>query len=226
MERKFALPLALAAAIHVGLLFGIPNSTTATTTRAGDKPPVAPPAPDSDPMEVILAPPGDEALPSAAANDHPPPPVTPERPPTPSADPFVIVVPERPVRNPDRVATDLTNVNFGPESRDGQKVDGGRVGNILTPDLLDNPPRTRLQVPPQYPPDKRRTGEEGDVVVEFTVDEAGAVVGPRVVRSTDRAFDEPTLRALARWRFEPGTRDGRVVRFRMAVPIVFKLDRE
>jgi protein TonB len=44
------------------------------------------------------------------------------------------------------------------------------------------------------------------------------------VRSSSHAFEEPTLRAIAKWRFEPGRRGGQIVRFRMQVPVVFKLD--
>jgi protein TonB len=44
------------------------------------------------------------------------------------------------------------------------------------------------------------------------------------VRSSDRIFEEAALRAVARWKFEPGRRDGRIVRFKMSVPIVFRLD--
>ena len=47
---------------------------------------------------------------------------------------------------------------------------------------------------------------------------------PRVVSSSDRVFEENALRAVAKWQFEPGRRNGQVVRFRMSVPIVFKLN--
>jgi protein TonB len=43
------------------------------------------------------------------------------------------------------------------------------------------------------------------------------------VRSSAQVFDEPTLRAVARWKFEPGRKDGRAVRFRMSVPVVFNV---
>jgi protein TonB len=37
-------------------------------------------------------------------------------------------------------------------------------------------------------------------------------------------FEEPTLRAVAKWQFEPGRRDGRIVKFRMTVPVLFNLN--
>jgi protein TonB len=63
-------------------------------------------------------------------------------------------------------------------------------------------------------------------VVEFGVDEGGRVYDPRVVRSSDALFDEPTLEAVRQWRFEPGRRNGRIVRFRMMLPVEFHLDQE
>jgi protein TonB len=61
-------------------------------------------------------------------------------------------------------------------------------------------------------------------MVEFVVDEAGHVLDPHVLRSSNPLFEAPTLRAVAKWRFEPGRKDGRVVRFRMAVPVEFAVN--
>ena len=55
----------------------------------------------------------------------------------------------------------------------------------------------------------------------YVVDEAGHVLDPHVVRSSEPIFEAPTLRAVAKWRFEPGQVHGRPVRFRMAVPVAF-----
>ncbi|MEO5961553.1 MAG: energy transducer TonB, partial [Opitutaceae bacterium] len=63
----------------------------------------------------------------------------------------------------------------------------------------------------------------GEVLVNFMVDEAGRVSEARVVRSSDSVFEEPTLRAVSKWRFEPGRVHGDLVRFRMSVPVVFSL---
>lgn len=88
---------------------------------------------------------------------------------------------------------------------------------------LDNPPRATVQTPPAYPPNARASGLAGEVWVEFAVDEAGHVLRTRVVRSSDPMFDEPTLRAVAKWRFEPGRKNGRPVAFRMVVPVNYHL---
>ena len=97
-------------------------------------------------------------------------------------------------------------------------------GPIVSGDLLDNPPRTRFQASPLYPFQAKREGTSGEVLVDFMVDEQGRVVEPRVVKSSHPMFDEPTLRAVAKWQFEPGRRDGRIVKFRMTVPVLFNLN--
>jgi len=92
--------------------------------------------------------------------------------------------------------------------------------------LLDQPPRARVQLAPEYPPDLRYRHMEGEVLVEFVVDESGNVHQPVALRATDPKFEEAALRAVARWRFEPGYYHNRKVRFRMSVPIVFSLSSE
>lgn len=60
-------------------------------------------------------------------------------------------------------------------------------------------------------------------MVEFNVDTKGRVVSARVRQSTDRAFEDLTLRAVLNWSFEPGRKHGRAVPFRMEIPVNFKL---
>jgi protein TonB len=57
---------------------------------------------------------------------------------------------------------------------------------------------------------------EGNVVIEITIDEAGAIVSKAVVKSMGPAIDGKVLAALESWRFHPATRDG--------VPIPSKQD--
>lgn len=57
---------------------------------------------------------------------------------------------------------------------------------------------------------------EGNVVVEITIDESGAIVRKAVMQSMGPAVDGKVLAALENWRFHPATRDG--------VPIPSKQD--
>jgi outer membrane biosynthesis protein TonB len=49
-------------------------------------------------------------------------------------------------------------------------------------------------------------------------------MNPYVISRTDPLFEEAALRAVGHWRFAPGRHHGRVVRFKMAVPIVFRMN--
>ncbi len=145
----------------------------------------------------------------------------------PTADEFIATeravfeLPPREPRSP--VKIDGTRIVPG-ERGDPMGAENWDGVPVLTAGVLDKTPRTKVRVAPMYPNEARGTGLTGEVVVEFVVDEAGRVLRPRVVRSTDARFEAPTLRAVEKWRFEPGTRQGVPVRFRMAVPVVFSLE--
>jgi protein TonB len=154
---------------------------------------------------------------------------TPEAPQPPrGAEPLLIDLGDRPTMTPPPLASvavhDVTQIldsSIGQLGGEGKN----RWGNgVVSSVLLDSAPHTRFQATPVYPFEAKRGGVRGEVVVEFLVDERGRVVEPRVVSSTDRIFEEATLRAVAKWQFEPGRRDGRIVRFRMAAPVVFNLN--
>lgn len=68
------------------------------------------------------------------------------------------------------------------------------------------PPELRpISTPaPRYPPDALRSGQAGEVLVEFTVNPDGSVSNARVVRADPpRVFDREAVSAVRRWRFEP-----------------------
>jgi outer membrane biosynthesis protein TonB len=44
------------------------------------------------------------------------------------------------------------------------------------------------------------------------------------LRASHPGFIESVLQAVARWKFEPGRIAGRIVRFRMSVPLVFAIE--
>ncbi len=113
---------------------------------------------------------------------------------------------------------------------------GGRIGGVgaaMAPVAefdaaamvgeLDDKPRAVFQSTPTYPPDLYRRKVEGSVELVFRVDTSGKVQEPKVVRSTDPAFERPALEAVRMWRFEPGRRAGEKVAFKMKVPILFRV---
>ena len=102
----------------------------------------------------------------------------------------------------------------------------GREGGIFDPRVLDRTPVARFQARPEYPFEMKRTGSAGEVLVEFVVAADGSVRDARAVRSSQREFEDAAVRAVSKWTFRPGQKDGRNVPTRMQVPIVFSLNDE
>jgi periplasmic protein TonB len=86
---------------------------------------------------------------------------------------------------------------------------------------LDQKPRPVYQQQPAVNAQMRKR-MPATVYLLFTVDEGGRVAEPIVHSSTDSAFDAPALAAIKQWKFEPGKRSGKPVRYRMRQPITFK----
>lgn len=221
MDRHFLVPATIAAALHAGLLFGI-RPAAAELPKVALKPktivtPFVMPPDSPPPLEEIeqAAAPRDGG-PARPAIDEPPPMDRPS--------PFVVPV-DRSRINIAHLHVDRIPMTPGVPGAQGDRPDFDGE-KILGRGDLDNTPRARVTAAPAYPFEARRNGLAGEVVVEFVVDEAGNVHAPMVARSSDRVFEEAALRAVARWKFEPGKRDGRAVRFRMALPIQFTLNGE
>jgi protein TonB len=85
---------------------------------------------------------------------------------------------------------------------------------------LDQKPRIIYQPSPILNL-KIRKKAPGTVYIIFVVDQKGRVENPVVQKSTDPVFEKPALVAVKQWKFEPGKRNGKAVRFRMRVPITF-----
>lgn len=222
MKRTLLFPSAVALGVHALLLFGF------RSPDAGVTPPPAPRPDDFIVVQPPVNPPPEErpvaddeaaARASRAARSVPTQPeiVQPRRP----GEISIPMPPTPPPRVDGRPVDRIPPVWSAEGDNNGPRVTGGP---LISADFLDSPPRTRYQVAPQYPYGARQSGLKGEVLVAFVVDERGVVYNARVVRSTAREFEEPTLRAVEKWRFQPGKKDGRPVRFRMAVPVVFNVD--
>lgn len=224
MNRRFTLPLVATCSAHALLLFGFST-------------PVKPPHPSSvdpttPPFTITLPPPEIEKPDDLESTDKPAGGKT--APPRPAAEdkPVERISPGEMIQeitDTRRVKVETKIISPGPVSENGDPNakdfgPGDSRGIVFSPLNLDNTPRTRVQTPPTYPHALKASGVSGEVWVEFVVDESGRVLNPTVVRSTHSEFDAPTIAAVSRWRFEPGTRNMKPVRFRMVVPVRFNLN--
>lgn len=221
MKKRFMIPAAVAMALHAILLFGFRTARPGLIRQSPLDPPATPPPFDAVQIEL----PSDRDNPAAPAPQGEINAARPDLPPLPVRDPIAEIPMPSPLPSPRPIHT-TNRLSIDPIGDPAGAIDGigpGGPGPISST-WLDNPPRTRSQLAPVYPYEAQIAGRKGDVMVEFVVDETGHVLNPCVVRSNDPVFEEPTLRAVAKWRFEPGRKGGRVVRFRMAVPVEFSVN--
>lgn len=85
---------------------------------------------------------------------------------------------------------------------------------------LDQKPRVIFQPGPTITNELRKRAP-GSVQIIFIVDEQGRTTSHIVQNSSDPIFERAALDAVRKWKFEPGKRNGKPVRFRMRVPITF-----
>lgn len=80
-----------------------------------------------------------------------------------------------------------------------------------------------LQAKAKYPEMARKAGIEGQVIVQFIVNEQGRVEDPRVIRGIGAGCDKEALRVVKQAQFVPGRQRGKPVRVQYSIPIIFKL---
>jgi protein TonB len=76
----------------------------------------------------------------------------------------------------------------------------------------------------KYPPQARRLGVEGKVLVQFVVDKNGNISDVKVLKGIGAGCDEEAVRVMQKapaW--TPGKQRGKAVKQRCIVPLNFKL---
>ena len=89
---------------------------------------------------------------------------------------------------------------------------------------IDAPPRQLKPIRPDYPKEARQRGEEGDVVLELSIDERGRVAAAAVALSSGHPeLDAAALRAAKKARFVPAKSGSRPVAADARLTIEFRL---
>jgi protein TonB len=214
----------LSMAIHAGVIFAAVKATTGAaetlkellqdTTMVFLKPPEPPPPPENVPPP-----------PNAIVTANPPP------------MGFQTVVP------PDQIPKEIPPVNLSErfDARDfsGRGVEGGIatgiVGGTGPVDLKGetfleaevDDPVAPINIPkPRYPPVMQSAGIAGRVEVQYVVDTTGHAEPPswKVLRSTNRAFEEPAREAIMKAVFKPARIRGTAVRQLVQQAISFNIN--
>lgn len=97
------------------------------------------------------------------------------------------------------------------------------AGKVYDMSALDVMPKPTKQLPPKYPESIRSLGLGGEAMLDFVVDENGAVQDGRVISATHVELGEAALAAARQWAFKPGQKQGKPVATKVRVPIVFKM---
>jgi protein TonB len=213
MNRDLIIGLVVSLALHATVLLGFNRKGAAPVQKVETKDAIIqmelPPLEEEKeekveeleeaPQETIMAPPSLVDMPTVVPVDAFTQPIAPPPPPglTPSKGAITI-----PVTKP--------GANFG-----------RGISNLFNVGDLDNPPVARVRQAPSYPYDMRRAGINGTVVVEFIINTEGDVIQTQVVRSSHREFEQPALQAVAKWKFKPGRKGGRVVNVRASQLLEF-----
>lgn len=93
-------------------------------------------------------------------------------------------------------------------------------GDMLSSGQLDTKPTPTNRVSPKLSSDLRKR-VKGKVDVLIIVGKDGSVSKAEVLESPDPAVNSLCVEAAREWRFQPGTRDGKPVSFKLKLPFRF-----
>lgn len=217
-RRERALALAAVVAAHVAAGWGLLQVET-VRTAVGEAAPIfvefltatPPPAP-------VLPPPPPPPAPRPPLRTPPPPApvITAPAPPEPVPAPFVAPPPpEEPAPLPEPA------VAFTPPAPPAPAAPPAPQPKTVSASAVQylTPPRV------SYPPQSRRLGEKGRVVLLVLVDEQGRPVQARVQTSSGfQRLDDAAVNAMRGARFRPYTENGVPQAVWVPAPIVFNLE--
>ena len=100
---------------------------------------------------------------------------------------------------------------------------GKGIANLFDINNLDQRPTPRVQPQPAYPYEMSRAGISGSATVRFIIDENGVVIHTRIIRSSHRNFEVPTLQAVRKWTFKAARKGGKAVKVSATNTLEFAL---
>jgi TonB family protein len=86
-----------------------------------------------------------------------------------------------------------------------------------------SPPALLSKVEPEYSEEARKAKYQGTVLLSVEVDASGRAQNIRVLHSLGLGLDEKAMEAVKKWRFRPGTKDGKPVTVAAQIEVNFRL---
>jgi periplasmic protein TonB len=106
---------------------------------------------------------------------------------------------------------------YGPGSGGGFGGAAYRIGGGVSA------PVPIYQPEPEYSEEARKAKLQGTVLLALIVDETGKPVAIRVTKPLGLGLDQMAIQAVEKWRFKPGTKDGKPVPVIASVEVNFRL---
>ena len=212
----------IALALHAGALYFILSAKPAVPALKPLEMAAAPrpsPSPSAPPRREVARPPRPIPAPPHKVPTPPRPLDTPPLETTASSEPAPASAPVVAEPPPAAARSGLSSgVSQGSPATGASGGGGDSVGARFDADYLKNPA-------PPYPPQSRRIGEEGKVILRvFVTTEGGAQQVEIKTSSGSDRLDESAQRTVRRWKFIPARSGGIAVESWVLVPIVFKLE--
>jgi len=106
----------------------------------------------------------------------------------------------------------------------GPGKDGGTGGKVYKPGVAGVTQPIAISKPePEYAEEARKTKQQGEVLIQFIVDEAGHPRDLHILRGLGLGLDEKAMEAVAKWIFKPGMKDGKPVPVTATAAVTFRL---
>lgn len=221
MRRDLIIGIIISLALHGGALFYDKILGLHFTAPVKEKPPeekliqMEMPPPDEPEKQEV-----EELKDETTVQNQMAPPTLAD---IPSVDVHALQQPMAPPPPPG-LATDKNAISV-PVIKPGSQIGKG-MSNLFNIADLDQLPQPIARPKPDYPYEMKRAGIAGVVDVEYIIDSNGNVSQVQVIKSTQREFEEPVIRALLKWRYRPGKKGGRVVNTRVSQSIPFTLSED
>lgn len=107
----------------------------------------------------------------------------------------------------------------GPGAGDGDSI----VGSVYGPGKGITLPVVIHKVEPEFSEEARKAHYSGSVLIRVDVDAMGNPRNIRIIRSVGMGLDDRAVEAVSKWRFKPGTKDGKPVAVQATIDVSFRL---
>ena len=105
----------------------------------------------------------------------------------------------------------------------GSGFNRGAGGGVLTLDGDIVAPRPIYDPEPEYSEEARKVKQQGTVILSLIVDAQGRPRNIHIARALGMGLDEKAVEAVSKWKFNPGTKDGKPVAVKINVEVAFRL---